>query len=157
MFELGPSQMYEVDIKSLENTAKVLIAFLKCPHLKNREFSIMNKDAKNFDAAFMLPRDFLINYDDKHVPEESVVKALLENNYYSFSAVASFDEADRKRISLSSMAFAGLVPGLSDSADSEVKEAIEYTKNKILVNSFCPDGYEDKISRVIDYLKNAAR
>ncbi len=155
MTDFGMPHMYEVNIGTYKNTAKVLRAFLTCPHLKKREVGIFNKDHKKRDPGYLFPQDLMMEYTDKKIPEASVLEALLENNGYGFSAVAAFDNADTKRVTLTSTAFTNFMPGKVD--DPEFEELKKELEGKMLLNSFCPEGYADKISRVIEYLESAAK
>lgn len=88
------SAIYQIFLKDPDEIADIIIRFLKCPYIYNKEISILNKHAKDFQslvAAF---------YTDHNIPKAADLSRMLSKYNKIFNVVASFDKKDEFRITL---------------------------------------------------------
>lgn len=98
-------KVYKVTVKNKDEVAKVVLRFLSCPHIYNKEVMVLNvHDKPVYDTDHIFPRNmFSAVYSENHKPTEEEVLSKLKGNDYLFNGVASFDKKDSERMTISSM------------------------------------------------------
>ena len=96
-------QMYPVEAKK-EDSAKIIIRFLCCPYIFNREVSIYNMGCMKkpmFRPGFIFPGNmFSATFFDDDIPSEEQLNKVLLKSESAFTAIGSLDKGDEDRITM---------------------------------------------------------